>query len=133
MSEQEKKELILIMFLITQELETTQIVFLPEVLKFEDSIIRLNQGITELKYSSYIDCIIKKIKMKKELNFKIKELKDFGFTGNSIEFGKVLITCSTQEDEFETPYYFVYGIEDGEDEIFNSFNSEEVVEFVLNY
>jgi hypothetical protein len=33
MSEQEKKELILMMFLITQELETTQIVFLPEVLK----------------------------------------------------------------------------------------------------
>jgi hypothetical protein len=42
MSEQEKKELMLMMFLITQELETTQIVFLPEVLKFEDSIIRLN-------------------------------------------------------------------------------------------
>ena len=42
MSEQEKKELILMMFLITQELETTQIVFLPETLKFEDSIIRLN-------------------------------------------------------------------------------------------
>ena len=36
------KELTLMMFLITQELETTQIVFLPEVLKFEDSIIRLN-------------------------------------------------------------------------------------------
>ena len=44
---------------------------------------------------------------KKELNLKIKELKDFGFTGNSIEFGKVLITCSTQEDNKETPYYFV--------------------------
>jgi len=72
--------------------------------------------------------------MKKELNLKIKELKDFGFTGNSIEFGKVLITCSTQEDEFETPYYFVYGIEDeSEDGIFNSTNSEEVVEFVFNY
>ena len=42
MSEQEKKELMLMMFLITQELETTQIVFLPEVVKFEDSIIRLN-------------------------------------------------------------------------------------------
>ena len=39
MSEQEKKELMLMMFLITQELETTQIVFLPEVLKFEDRII----------------------------------------------------------------------------------------------
>jgi hypothetical protein len=42
MSEQERKELTLMMFLITQELETIQIVFLPEVLKFEDSIIRLN-------------------------------------------------------------------------------------------
>ena len=76
--------------------------------------------------------------MKKELNFKIKELKDFGFTGNSIEFGKVLITCSTQEDEEETPHYFVYKIEDEEEEsdedgIFNSTNSEEIAEFVLNY
>ena len=71
---------------------------------------------------------------KKELNLKIKELKDFGFTGNSIEFGKVLITCSTQEDNKETPYYFVYGIEDeSEDGIFNSTNPEEVVEFVFNY
>ena len=60
MSEQERKELTLMMFLITQELETIQIVFLPETLKFEDSIIRLNQGITLLKYNSYIDCIIKK-------------------------------------------------------------------------
>ena len=42
MSEQERKELELLAFLITQELETTQIVFLPETLKFEDSIIRLN-------------------------------------------------------------------------------------------
>ena len=42
MDEQELNELRLIMFLITQELETTQIVFLPETLKFEDSIIRLN-------------------------------------------------------------------------------------------
>ena len=42
MSEQERKKLTLMMFLITQELETIQIVFLPEVLKFEDSIIRLN-------------------------------------------------------------------------------------------
>ena len=42
MSEQERKELTLMMFLITQELETTQIVFLPEVFRFEDSIIRLN-------------------------------------------------------------------------------------------
>ena len=42
MSEQERKELTLLAFLITQELETIQIVFLPETLKFEDSIIRLN-------------------------------------------------------------------------------------------
>ena len=42
MSEQELNELKLLRFLIIQELETTQIVFLPEVLKFEDSIIRLN-------------------------------------------------------------------------------------------
>jgi hypothetical protein len=69
-----------------------------------------------------------------ELNLKIKELKDFGFTGNSIEFKGLLITCSTQEDEEETPYYFVYGEEDeSEDGIFNSINSEEVVEFVFNY
>jgi hypothetical protein len=69
-----------------------------------------------------------------ELNLKIKELKDFGFTGNSIEFKGLLITCSTQEDEEETPYYFVYGEEDeSEDGIFNSTSSEEVVEFVFNY
>jgi len=69
-----------------------------------------------------------------ELNFKIKELKDFGFTGNSIEFKGLLIICSTQEDEEETPYYFVYGEEDeSEDGIFNSTNSEEIVEFVFNY
>lgn len=42
MSEQELNELKLLAFLIIQELETTQIAFLPEVLKFEDSIIRLN-------------------------------------------------------------------------------------------
>jgi len=71
---------------------------------------------------------------KEELNLKIKNLKDFGFTGNSIEFKGLLITCSTQEDEEETPYYFIYGEEDeSEDGIFNSLNPEEVVEFVLNY
>jgi hypothetical protein len=69
-----------------------------------------------------------------ELNLKIKELKDFGFTGNSIEFKGLLITCSTQEDEEETPYYFVYGEEDeSEDGIFSSLDIEEVVEFVFNY
>ena len=72
--------------------------------------------------------------MKEELNLKIKGLKDFGFTGESIEFGELLITCSTQEDNEETPHYFVYGEDDeSEDGIFSSLNSEEVVEFVLNY
>jgi hypothetical protein len=69
-----------------------------------------------------------------ELNLKIKELKDFGFTGNSIEFKGLLITCSTQEDEEGTPHYFVYEEEDeSEDGIFNSTSSEEIVEFVFNY
>ena len=70
---------------------------------------------------------------KEELNLKIKELKDFGFTGEDIEFKGLLITASTQEDE-GGPYYFVYGEEDeSEDGIFNSNNSEEIVEFVFNY
>jgi len=69
---------------------------------------------------------------KEELNLKIKNLKDFGFTGNSIEFKELLITCSTQEDEKETPHYFVYE-DESEDEIFSSLNSEEIVEFVFNY
>lgn len=74
------------------------------------------------------------MKSKEELNLEIKKLKDFGFTGNSIEFKSLLITCSTQEDENETPHYFVYGEEDeSEDGIFSSLNSEEVVEFVFNY
>jgi hypothetical protein len=42
MSEQEKKELTLLAFLLIQELETIQFIFLPEVFSFEDSIIRLN-------------------------------------------------------------------------------------------
>ena len=42
MDDKELNELKLLIFLIHQELEKTQIVFLPEVLKFEDSIIRLN-------------------------------------------------------------------------------------------
>jgi hypothetical protein len=71
---------------------------------------------------------------REELNLKIKELKDFGFTGNSIEFKELLITCSTQEDLEETPYYFVYEEEDeSEDGIFSSLNSEEIVEFVFSY
>jgi hypothetical protein len=71
---------------------------------------------------------------KEELNLKIKNLEDFGFTGEGIEFKELLITCSTQEDEEETPHYFVYGEEDeSEDGIFSSLDVEEVVEFVLNY
>jgi hypothetical protein len=71
---------------------------------------------------------------KEELIKKVKNLGDFGFTGESIEFKELLITCSTQEDDNETPYYFVYGEEDeSEDGIFSSLNSEEIVEFVFNY
>ena len=74
------------------------------------------------------------VKDVKELNSSIKNLNDFGFTGEKIEFGPLLITCSTQEDEEETPHYFVYGEEDeSEDGIFHSLNSEEVVNFILNY
>ena len=70
---------------------------------------------------------------KEELIKEVKNLKDFGFTGNSIEFKELLITCSTQEDE-GGPYYFVYGEEDeSEDGIFSSTNPEEIVEFVINY
>jgi hypothetical protein len=74
------------------------------------------------------------MKEKEELNLEIKKLKDFGFTGECIEFKSLLITCSTQEDNKKTPYYFVYEEEDeSEDGIFNSLSSEEVVEFVFNY
>jgi hypothetical protein len=66
-----------------------------------------------------------------ELVKKIKNLGDFGFTGDKIEFKGLLVTSSTQEDENETPYYFVYG-EDGEDEIFSSTNPKKVAEFVFN-
>ena len=70
---------------------------------------------------------------KEELIKKIKNLGDFGFTGDKIEFKGLLITSSTQEDE-GGPYYFVYGEDDeSEDGIFNSTNPEEVAEFVLNY
>jgi hypothetical protein len=70
---------------------------------------------------------------REELIKEVKNLKDFGFTGNSIEFKELLITCSTQEDE-GGPYYFVYEEEDeSEDGIFNSTNPEEIVEFVINY
>ena len=67
------------------------------------------------------------------LTRKIKNLGDFGLTGDKIEFKGLLITASTQEDE-GGPYYFVYGEDDdSEDGIFSSTNPEEVAEFVLNY
>jgi hypothetical protein len=73
--------------------------------------------------------------MKKENLIKeVKNLGDFGFTGEEVIFKSLLITCSTQEDEEETPHYFVYGEEDeSEDGIFSSLDVEEVVEFVLSY
>ena len=71
---------------------------------------------------------------KKELIEKVKNLGDFGFTGDKIEFDPLLITCSTQEDNEKTPHYFVYGEDDqSEDGIFSSTNPEEIAEFVLNY
>jgi hypothetical protein len=70
---------------------------------------------------------------KEELVNKIKNLGDFGLTGDEIEFNGLLITASTQEDE-GGPYYFVYGEDDdSEDGIFQSTNPNEVAEFVLNY
>jgi len=69
---------------------------------------------------------------KEELIEKIKNLGDFGFTGDKIEFKGLLITCSTQEDEDETPHYFVYGEDEDEDEIFSSTNPNEVADFVFN-
>jgi hypothetical protein len=71
---------------------------------------------------------------KEELIKEVKNLGDFGFTGEGIEFKELLITCSTQEDNEGTPHYFVYGEEDeSEDGVFSSLDIEEVVEFVLNY
>jgi hypothetical protein len=50
---------------------------------------------------------------------------------NSIEFKSLLITCFTQNEK-GIAKYIVYGEDDeSEDGIFNSFNSEEVVEFEL--
>ena len=42
MSEQERKELELLAFLLIQEIKTVQFLFKPETFRFEDSIIRLN-------------------------------------------------------------------------------------------
>jgi len=70
---------------------------------------------------------------KEELIKRIKNLGDFGFTGDKIEVKGLLITASTQEDE-GGPYYFVYGEDDdSEDGIFQSTNPNEIAEFVLNY
>jgi hypothetical protein len=70
---------------------------------------------------------------KEELIKKVKSLGDFGFTGESIEFKELLITCSSQNKEGISEY-FVYGEEDeSEDGIFSSLNSEEIVDFVFNY
>jgi hypothetical protein len=70
---------------------------------------------------------------KEELVNKIKNLGDFGFTGDKIEFNGLLITTSTQEDE-GGPYYFVYGEDDdSEDGIFQSTDPNKIAEFVLNY
>jgi hypothetical protein len=70
---------------------------------------------------------------KEELVGKIKNLGDFGLTGDEIEFNGLLITASTQEDE-GGPYYFVYGEDDdSEDGIFQSTDPNEIAEFVLNY
>ena len=70
---------------------------------------------------------------KSELLNKIKNLGDFGFTGDKIEFNGLLITASTQEDE-GGPYYFVYGEDDeSEDGIFNSTKPEEIADFVFNF
>jgi hypothetical protein len=67
-----------------------------------------------------------------DLTLGIKKLGDFGFTGDEITIGRLLITSSTQEDETGTPYYFVYG-EDDEDEIFSSTDARKVAKFVFNY
>jgi len=42
MSEKERKELELLAFLLVQEVNTVQFIFMPEVFTFRDSIIRLN-------------------------------------------------------------------------------------------
>ena len=89
--------------------------------------------ITEGQYKAKLNEEMGEGMEKEELIEKIKNLDDFGFTGESIEFKGLLITCSTQEDE-GGPYYFVYGEDDeSEDGIFQSTNPNEIAEFVLNY
>jgi hypothetical protein len=87
--------------------------------------------ITESEYAAKLN--EQEIESKEELIEKIKNLDDFGLTGDEIEFKGLLITASTQEDE-GGPYYFVYGEDDeSEDGIFSSTNPEKVAEFVFNY
>ena len=89
--------------------------------------------ITESQYKMKLNESPLDIQSKEELIMKIKNLDDYGLTGESIEFGSLLITASTQEDE-GGPYYSVYEEDDeSEDGIFNSTNPEKVAEFVLNY
>jgi hypothetical protein len=90
--------------------------------------------ITEGQYKAKLNEEMDSNMGKEELVNKIKNLGDFGFTGDEIEFKGLLITASTQEDEDETPYYFVYGEDDdSEDGIFSSTDPNKVAEFVLNY
>jgi hypothetical protein len=86
--------------------------------------------ITESQYKTKLQENMDSNMGKEELVKKIKNLGDFGFTGDKIDFKGLLITASTQEDE-GGPYYFVYG-EDDEDEIFSSTNPEKVAEFIFN-
>lgn len=89
--------------------------------------------ITESQYKAKLNEEMEDGMEKVTLIKKIKNLGDFGLTGDEIEFKGLLITASTQEDE-GGPYYFVYGEDDdSEDGIFSSTNPEEVAEFVLNY
>ena len=89
--------------------------------------------ITESEYAAKLNEGIYSDIGKEELVEKIKNLGDFGLTGDKIEFNGLLITCSTQENEGGS-YYSVYGEDDdSEDGIFNSTNPNEIAEFVLNY
>ena len=68
---------------------------------------------------------------KEELLTKLTGLEDYGFTGEGIEYGSLLITYWTQD---EAPIYFVYGEDDeSEDGIFQSGSPEAVAEFVFKY
>ena len=69
---------------------------------------------------------------KQELNEQIKGLGDYGFTGESIEVGPLLITCCTQ-NKTERPQYLVYGEDEERDEASEDFRLEatEDTEFFL--